>query len=78
MMLGKLAVQSGQFEKAVKRFETILRQEPKNTEAMYFMAAAYKGLGNKEKAIALLEECKKLVNKPEFSKDIDQYINSFK
>lgn len=78
MMLGKLAIQSGQFDKAIKRFDTILKLEPRNTEAMYFLAEAYKGKGDKQKAIQLFEECKKLVNKPEFSKDIDQYINSFK
>lgn len=78
LMLGKLSVQSGQFDKAVQRFETVLKQEPANTEALYFLAEAYKGKGDKAKAIALLEQCKKIVNKPEFSRDIDQYINSFK
>ncbi len=78
LMLGRLSVQSGQFDKAIQRFETILKQEPKNTEALYFLAESYKGKGNKEKAIALFEECKKIVNKPEFSRDIDNYIKSFK
>ncbi|RYE22857.1 MAG: tetratricopeptide repeat protein [Sphingobacteriales bacterium] len=78
LMLGRMAVQSGQFDKAIKRFETILKLEPKNTEALYFLAEAYKGKGNKEKAIELFEECKKIVNKPEFSSDIDNYIKSFK
>ncbi len=78
LMLGRLAVQSGQYDKAIERFETILSQEPGNTEALYFMAEAYKGKGNKDKAIELFEACKKLVNKPEFTRDIDQYINSFK
>lgn len=78
LMLGRLAVQSGQFDKAISRFEGILKQEPKNTEALYFMAEAYKGKGDKTKAIALFEECKKIVNKPEFSNEIDNYINSFK
>lgn len=78
LMLGRLAIQSGQFDKAISRFEGILKQEPKNTEAMYFLAEAYKGKGDKTKAIELFEACKKLVNKPEFSKEIDNYINSFK
>ena len=78
LMLGRLSVQSGQFDKAIQRFETILKQEPKNTEALYFLAESYKGKGNKEKAIELFEECKKIVNKPEFSRDIDNYIKSFK
>jgi len=78
LMLGRLAIQSGQLDKAIARYETVLQQEPENTEALYFLAEAYKGKGNKEKAIALLEQCKKIVNRPEFTRDIDQYINSFK
>jgi tetratricopeptide (TPR) repeat protein len=73
-----MSIQSGQYDKAIQRYETVLKLEPKNTEALYFLAEAYKGKGNKEKAIELLEECKKIVNKPEFSKDIDEYIKSFK
>lgn len=78
LMLGRLSVQSGQFDKAIQRFETVVKQEPENREALYFMAEAYKGKGDKQKAIALFEQTKKVVNSPEFSKDIDQYINSFK
>lgn len=78
LMLGRLSVQSGQFDKALGRFETVLKQDPVNTEALYFIAEAYKGKGDKQKAIEYLEQCKKVVNKPEFNRDIDQYINSFK
>ena len=78
MLLGRMSIQSGQNDKAVTRFETILKVEPNNTEAIYFLAEAYEGLGNKQKAIELLNKCKELVNKPEFSKEIDQHINSLK
>lgn len=78
LLLGKLAVRSAQWDKAIKRLENLLQKYPDNTEAIYFLAEAYKGSGNKEKAIALFEQCKRLVNKPEFSKEIDEYINSFK
>ncbi len=78
MLLGRMSIQSGQFDKAVKRFETVLKVEPSNSEAMYFLAQAYEGLGNKEKTIELLERCKTLVNKPDFSKEIDRKINSLK
>ena len=78
LMLGRMSIQSGQYDKAVERYETVLKQEPENTEALYFLAEAWKGKGNKEKAIELLEKCKKVVNKPEFSRDIDEYIKSFK
>lgn len=78
LMLGRLSIQSGQNDKAIQRFETVLKTEPENTEALYFLAEAYKAKGNKEKAIELFEKCKKIVNNPDFSRDIDQYINSFK
>jgi len=78
IVLGKLAIQSGQFDKAIKRLELVLSLRPENTEAMYFLAEAYKGSGNKEKAISLFEKCKKIVNNPEFTKEVDNYMNSFK
>lgn len=78
MLLGRMSIQSGQFDKAVGRFETILKQEPANKEALYFEAQAYEGKGDKKKAIALLEQCKKIVNDPAFSRDIDQHISTLK
>lgn len=78
LTLGRLAITSGQYDKAVKRLEGVAARHPDNTEALYFLAEAYKALGNKEKAIALFERCKQLVNNPEFSQQIDDYINSFK
>lgn len=78
IILGKMAIQSGQLDKAVRRLELVLSLRPDNTEAMYFLAEAYKGQGNKTKAIELFEQCKKLVNNPDFSKEIDNYIKTFK
>lgn len=78
IILGKMAIQSGQLDKAIKRLELVLSLRPENTEAMYFLAEAYKGQGNKEKAIQLFEQCKKLVKNPDFSKEIDNYIKTFK
>jgi hypothetical protein len=45
---------------------------------MYFLAEAYKGLGQKEKAVKWFEQCKKLVNNPDFSAEIDRYMQSMK
>ncbi|GAA4464210.1 hypothetical protein GCM10023093_14050 [Nemorincola caseinilytica] len=78
MLLGRMSIQSAQYDKAVKRFETVLKVEPENKEALYFAAQAYEGAGDKAKAIEMLEKCKKVVNNPEFSKDIDLHINSLK
>lgn len=78
LLLGKMSIKSGQYDKAMVRLQTVLKQEPENTEALYFMAQVYKEKGDKKKAIELFEQCKKLVNRPEFSREVDQYINSFK
>ncbi len=78
MLLGRMSIQSGQNDKAIKRFETVLKKDPQNSEAMFFLAQAYEALGNKSKAIELLTQCKKLVNKPEFSREIDEKINTLK
>ncbi len=78
IILGKLAIQSGQFDKAKRRLELVLSLKPDNTEAMYFLAEAYKGSGNIEKAVSLFEKCKQLVNNPDFTKEIDNYIKTFK
>lgn len=78
MLLGRMSIQSGQFDKAIARFETVLKQEPENKEALYFQAQAWEGKGDKKKAIELLGKCKKIVNDPGFSKEIDEHINSLK
>jgi tetratricopeptide (TPR) repeat protein len=78
MLLGKMSVQSGQVDKAIMRFETVLAKEPENKEALYYEAQAYKGKGDKEKARQLLEKCKKAVNDPEFTRKADEEISLLK
>jgi lipopolysaccharide biosynthesis regulator YciM len=78
LLLGQQGLISGQFEKAKLRFETVLKKEPKNLEAMLGLAEAYKELGEKDKAVKLLENFKLLVNNPAIAKDVDAYIKTFK
>jgi lipopolysaccharide biosynthesis regulator YciM len=77
IMLGQQGLISGQYDKAQIRFETVLKKDPKNLEAMLGLAEAYKGQGHKDKAVELLEKCKLIINKPEFTKDVDNYIKNF-
>lgn len=77
IMLGKMAVQSGQLDKAIERGKTVLRVAPRNIDARLFMGEAYKRKGNKKEAVELFTEAKKLMNNPSFSKDIDAYIATF-
>lgn len=77
LLLGQQGLISQQFDKAKQRFETVLKNDPKNVEAMLGLAEALKGLGETQKAKALLEDCKKIINNPAFAKDIDEYIKTF-
>ena len=75
LMLGGLSIQSGQWDKAIARYETILKREPNNREALYFGGVAYKGKGDLSTAKALFEKVKKVVNDPAFSKEVDGLMN---
>ncbi len=77
LSLGRLAIQSGQWDKAIDRFGHVLEKQPKNTEALYFLAEAYKGRGDRAKAVELFGKAKKAVNNPEFSRDVDAYLKTF-
>lgn len=77
LILGQQGIVSGQLDKAMGRFQTVLDQDPENIEAMLGMAEVYKNKGDKTKAIEVLEQAKKIMNHPDFSKDIDNYIKTF-
>ncbi|MCS6818471.1 MAG: hypothetical protein NZ522_00870, partial [Chitinophagales bacterium] len=48
--LGKFSMVSGQYEKAIGRFEKVLHSQPQNAEALFLLAESYRGMGNKIKA----------------------------
>lgn len=77
IILGKMAVESGQLDKAIARGNTILRVDKNNVEAYLFLAEAYKRQKNTEKAKALFNEAKRIMNNPDFSRDLDEYMKSF-
>jgi tetratricopeptide (TPR) repeat protein len=78
LMLGRFGIVSGQYEKAMTRLEKVVKLDPTNTEAYFYLAEAYHGLGRKDDAIKAFEICKKLVNDPGFSAEIDRYIQKIK
>lgn len=77
LQLGRLAIKSGQFDKAKDRLEKLVEIYPKNAEAHYYLAMSYKGLGEVDKAKKVLQQCKTLVKDPKFGEEIDAFIKSF-
>src|SRR5215204_3794974 len=51
MTLGEASLLSGQLEKAIDRFATVIRLEPGNLEAVFRLAEIYEQTGNKAEAI---------------------------
>jgi tetratricopeptide (TPR) repeat protein len=78
LALGRLSIQSGQYDKAKERLQKVLKLEPQNTEALYFLAITEAQLGHKEEAVRLFDMCKLLVNNKDFDKEIDDIVKSLK
>lgn len=76
--LGKMALQSNQLEKAIERGELILSMDKDQFETHLFMGEAYKQMGQTDKAIALFTRAKEILKNPEFNKEMDTYIATFK
>jgi tetratricopeptide (TPR) repeat protein len=58
--LGRLAIQTSQFDKAVQRLLKAVELEPKNKTATCLLAQAYEGLGDVAKASDFKKKCEKL------------------
>lgn len=78
MVLGVGAVISRQYDKAIERLNKVVAFDPSNLEATSWLADAYAGSGDNVNAIKWYEKTKRLVNNPEFSKEIDARIKDLK
>lgn len=75
--LGLFSMKSGQFEKAVQRFKTVVEQKPE-VEPYFYLAESYKQLGMKPEAIAAYQKCKDMVVDAAFNQKMDEYIKELK
>ncbi len=78
LMLGVGGLVSGQFDKALLRFQKVVSKEPKNLEAIAYLADAYAATGNKAEAIKWYTISKRLADNPHYSEEVDKRINSLK
>lgn len=56
--LGRLANKTGQYDKALKRFERVMELDPGNPVATCLLSETWQGLGNTEKASKYADSCK--------------------
>lgn len=76
--LGFLSVKSGQYEKALERFNTVLKNNPARIDAYVFMGQTYIQMGLKNKAIESFETFKSLSDNDKAIKEIDSYLKELK
>lgn len=77
LSLGMFAMKSGQYQKAVQRFKTIISQKAE-LEPYFYLAESYKQLGMKPEAIAAYQKCREMMPDQAFDQRIDEYIKELK
>ena len=72
--LGFLSVKSGQFDKALERFNKVLQINPSRIDMYVFIGQTYVQMGNNNEAIKSFETYKSLSNNTKAIAEIDSYI----
>ncbi len=72
--LGMLSMQSGQYDKAVERFEKLMTLDGSNTQAGYYLAISYFELGDNTNAKKWFEKIMTESSDPAIVSSADQYL----
>ncbi len=78
LVLGIGGVVSMQYDKAVERLLKVVSKESGNAEAISWLADAYAGKGDNQNALKWYNVSKRMVNNPEYSKEVDERIKQLK
>jgi len=78
MVLGHGSVISGQYDKAIDRFEKVARLQPNNLEAIIMIAETYERKADKPSAIMWYEKAVNLVNNPDLQRELKKRIEDLK
>jgi len=77
MNLGLFSIKSGQFAKAIPRFNTVIENAP-TPEAYFYLGTAYENLGQNKEAVDAYLKSKKLAANPTLSSFLDKRIAELK
>jgi len=78
MVLGLGGKKSGQFDKAIERFQAVLKVDPQNVEAVFHIAESYDLKGDKANAIVYYEKAKQMVHIPEAKEELNKRITELR
>ncbi|MBX5438352.1 MAG: tetratricopeptide repeat protein [Thermoflavifilum sp.] len=76
LLLGRLSITSGQYPKAIEHLQKVVTLQPRNAEALYYLAVAYRETGHRQQAIRYFQQCKALIQDPDFDREIDSLIQT--
>ncbi len=76
--LGYFAIQSGQYDKAIERFNQVLIIKPEYLDAYIYLADTYQRMGKKDEAIKVLETLKSKNKNPEVEANVNEFIRELK
>ncbi|WP_443937018.1 tetratricopeptide repeat protein [Pedobacter sp. MW01-1-1] len=77
MNLGMFSIKSGQFDKAIPRFKTVIAKSP-TPEAYFYLGTALENLGRSKEAIDAYLTSKKLAANPTLTTFIDKKVAELK
>jgi tetratricopeptide (TPR) repeat protein len=78
LVLGIGGFTSGQYDNAIKRLSKVVKAEPKNLEAVAFLADCYAAKGNTDEAIKWYEHSKHIANDAHYTEEVNQRIKQLK
>ena len=76
MELGQFSMMSGQYEKAIERFLTVLQKDSLNLQAQFLLAESYMAIGDTLQSVKVLEKTIGLTGDPLLDAQVRQYIQS--
>jgi len=78
MTLGEASMVSGQLDKAVERFKTVVQLEPQNLEALFRIAEIYEQMHNKAQAIEWYQKSLPFTKIPGLKQEVEKRISQLK
>jgi len=78
MTLGEASMVSGQLDKALERFKTVVLLEPQNLEALFRIAEIYEQMHNKAQAIVWYQKSLPFIKIPGLKQEVEKRISQLK
>jgi len=75
LTLGEASLISGQLDKAVERFKTVVQLQPENLQAAVLLADTYERMNKKDEAIQAYQKALPHITIPEMKKEVEKRIN---